>query len=101
MTGNSAGGTSLCQVFDVETDIQIVHLLTQLAQGVVAIAHRILVINARQHLNQRRVILNMLFKLRQHRHGLLPSFSWLSAGVNKNRMELRSHFSGTMPFSRR
>jgi arginine/lysine/ornithine decarboxylase len=32
---------------------------------------------------------------------VLPIFSALSAGVSRNRIELRSHFSGTMPFSRR
>ena len=47
-----------------------IDLTAMMAQGVVAIAHRIFVINARQHLSQRRVILNMLFKLRQHRHQL-------------------------------
>ncbi|MNN79898.1 hypothetical protein D3C81_1965830 [compost metagenome] len=28
-------------------------------------------------------------------------FSALSAGVSRNKIEFRSHFSGTMPFSRR
>ncbi|MCY1181885.1 hypothetical protein D9M73_224170 [compost metagenome] len=28
-------------------------------------------------------------------------FAQSSAGVSRNRIELRSHFSGTMPFSRR
>jgi hypothetical protein len=42
----------------------------------------------------------MLFKLPSIATSC-ASFSLLSAGVSRNRIELRSHFSGTMPFSRR
>ena len=38
---------------------------------------------------------DMLFKLRQHRHQ--ADHFPLSAGVSRNRIEFRSHFSGTMP----
>ena len=46
------------------------HLLTQFTQRVIPVAHRILVEDSGQHFSQRRVVLNVLLKLRQHRHQL-------------------------------
>ena len=44
------------------------HFLTQLANGVIAVANRVFVVNSRQYLGERRIRFDMLFELGQHRH---------------------------------
>ncbi len=58
------------QIFNIKADVEIVHLLAELAQGVVTIAHGVFVIDGRQYVGERRIVFNMLFELRQHRHQL-------------------------------
>ena len=77
------------QALHIKADVQIVHLLAQLAEGVIAIAHRIFVVDGRQHVSQRRIRLNMLFELPQHRHQLRHFFGALRRRQQEqNRVEI-------------
>ena len=77
------------QALHIKADVQIVHLLAQLAEGVIAIAHRILVVDGRQHVGQRRIRFNMLFELSQHRHQLRHFFGALRRRQQEqNRVEI-------------
>ena len=77
------------QALHIKADVQIVHLLAQFAEGIIAIAHRILVVDGRQHVGQRRIRFNMLFELSQHRHQLRHFFGALRRRQQEqNRVEI-------------
>ncbi len=79
----------LLQALHIKADIEIVHLLAQFAQGVIAIAHRIFVVDGRQHIGQRRIRLNMLLELPEHRYQMRHFFGALRRRQQEqNRVEI-------------
>ncbi|GBK59991.1 hypothetical protein JFPO14_contig00059-0001 [Edwardsiella piscicida] len=61
----------LLQLLHVVADVQVVHLLTQLAQGVAAVARLVGAVDGRQHLGQRGVLLQQALEAGDLGHQVL------------------------------